>query len=224
MEEATHVACLLVVGEAASRTFFSSETSTAYDFNLGLLFLAGYALCVTAILLNLKDVKFFQSAMVRETISFMHALDGFNAVLIGVGLYCNSLLLTFVGLVFMTKLFLLYLLSRMVTGVKTHSTMSVILQTTKTYIHHTGSFFFIATTAYDVIIITSVWRFISMNGHAALTFRKSLAPDTYNRIMWIIAHMRNAVLAVVLLLCVLYPKIRAGFGEYFVFACVIISL
>uniref|UniRef100_A0A7S3HSX0 Vomeronasal type-1 receptor n=1 Tax=Spumella elongata TaxID=89044 RepID=A0A7S3HSX0_9STRA len=112
----------------------------------------------------------------------------------------------------MTKLFLLYLLSRMVTGVKTHSIMSVVLQTTKTFIHHTGSFFFIPSDAYDVIIITSIWRFISMNGHAILTMRKKLSNETYNRLMWIIAHMRNAIVVVVIALCLAYPTIRHGFA------------
>lgn len=216
MEEATHLACLLVVAEASARIVFhpnlTATASSAHDVNIGLLFVSSYALCVGAILLNLKDYPFFQSAQLRDTITFLHALDGFNAVLIGTGLYYNSVFITSVGLICMTKLFLLYLLSRMVTGVKTHSILSVVLQTTKTFIHHTGSFFFIPSDAYDVIVITSIWRFISMNGHAILTMRKKLSNETYNRLMWIIAHMRNAVVVVVLLLCISYPSIRQGFG------------
>ena len=216
MEEATHLACFLVAAEATARIVSHANlvptVRSAHDINIGILFVSSYALCVGAILLNLKDYPFFQSPRVRDTITFLHALDGFNAVLIGIGLYFNSVFFTSIGLICMTKLFLLYLLSRMVTGVKTHSIMSVVLQTTKTYIHHTGSFFFIPSDAYDVIIITSIWRFISMNGHAILTMRKKLSNETYNRWMWIIAHMRNAIVVIVLALCLAYPTIRHGFG------------
>ena len=51
-----------------------------------------------------------------------------------------------------------------------------------------------------------------MNGHAAMTLRERLDEEVYDRLMWIITHMRNLVLAFVLVLCVLYPSIRRGFA------------
>ena len=51
-----------------------------------------------------------------------------------------------------------------------------------------------------------------MNGHAAMTLRERLDEDIYDRLMWIITHMRNLVLVLVLALCVMYPTIRRGFA------------
>lgn len=45
-----------------------------------------------------------------------------------------------------------------------------------------------------------------------MTLRERLSESTYERLMWIITHMRNLVLVFVLVLCVLYPDIRRGFG------------
>ena len=222
MEEATHLACLLVVLESVTRfAAYSHKGIDAYDTSLCVLFVASYTMCIGAILLNLKDMTFFQSPFVKGSIKILHALDGVNALLIGAGMYYRNLLLLAIGLVFMTKVFLLYLLSRMVTGVKTHSTASVVLQTTKTFLHHIGSFMFIAPADRKVILVTALWRFISMNGHAAMTLRGHISPQLYDRVMWIICHLRNAALITVLLLCIVYTDIRRGFGKLstlFIFA------
>lgn len=214
MEEATHLACLVVVFESITRhAAYANEGADAYDTGRCSLFFAAYFLCIGAILLNLKDIAFFQSSLVKWIIKLLHALDGVNALLIGAGMYYQNLLLLALGLVFMTKAFLLYLLSRMVTGIKTYSTASMVLQTTKTFLHHIGSFMFIASADRSVILITTMWRFISMNGHAAMTLRGHISPLLYDRIMWIVCHLRNAALLIVLALCILYTDIRRGFGK-----------
>ena len=56
-----------------------------------------------------------------------------------------------------------------------------------------------------------------MNGHAAMTLRKSLSEKTYNKVMWMITHARNAILAIVILICFFSRDIRRGFGEFFCF-------
>ena len=110
----------------------------------------------------------------------------------------------------MTKCFLLHLLSRMVTGQAAFGSMAISLQTTKTFLHHTGSFLFLGDG--PTALITGVWRFISMNGHAAMTLRDRLDTKTYDRVIWNITHARNSVLAVVLATCFVNPAIRRGFG------------
>ena len=214
MEETTHLAWILVASESLWRIVHYAEgESKDYNTSLNVLFCLSYVLCIVAVLMDFKDISFFKSDTVRDLISTMHAMDGVNALLIGLGLYYHNIMLTTVGLLLMTKLFLLHLLSRMVTGVKTYDKWSVVVQTTKTFLHHIGSFLFIASTDYNVIVITTIWRFISMNGHAAMTLRKRISAQTYDRLMWAVAHLRNLALATVLFLCVTYPSIRSGFGK-----------
>ena len=92
-----------------------------------------------------------------------------NALAMGLGLYYGNSILFLIGLICMVKGGLLYLLSRMVTGQAAHNKYEMLIQTTKTYLHHVGSFMFLSNPT--VTIITTVWRFISMNGHAILTVR-----------------------------------------------------
>jgi hypothetical protein len=146
-------------------------------------------------------------------ISILHAFDGVIALLIGLGFYFESNLLVTIGVIGITKFFLLYLLSRMVTGKKSHNRWSMILQTTKTFLHHTASFFFVSNR--NAILLTSVWRFVSMNGHAAMTFRSKLTEKQYNSLMWKITHARNTVLLFVLLTCFARGDVRRGFGDFF---------
>lgn len=224
MEEATHAAWILVLSEACARAkplIVSNEasvvaSSTSYETRLAALFVISYVLCIATILCKVKDIPFFQTDFVRNVTTVLHALDGVNALLIGLGMYYQNLYIVAIGLLCMTKVFLLHLLSRMVTGIKTHSLWSVVVQTTKTFLHHVGSFLFIAPTDHNVILITALWRFVSMNGHAAMTLRKHISAERYQWLMWKISHMRNAVLVVVLLLCFLDNSIRDGFGKLFV--------
>lgn len=215
MEEATHLAWVLVLSETLYRASKLELTDNlAHEQRYAILFLIAYVLCIVAILCKFKDIAFFQSALVHNVMTVLHALDGVNALLIGLGLYYQSDFLVGLGLLCMTKLFLLHLLSRMVTGVKSHSTGSIILQTTKTYLHHVGSFLFLSPNNGNVILITATWRFVSMNGHAAMTLRKHISPEWYQWLMWKIAHLRNAVLVIVLVLCCCDTAIRDGFGTF----------
>lgn len=208
MEEATHAALGLIVTElivVGLSIPAEANPSTYLD-----VFVISYLLCIGAVLLNVRSIPFFQSSGVRNFIKILHMLDGVIAMLIGYAISAKDKWLLIFGVLCITKFFLLYLLSRMVTGVQTHSTFAIVVQTTKTYIHHVGSFFFIRDPR--VAILTGIWRFISMNGHAALTLRDHMAPATYDRIMWTITHMRNAAMVCVLYLCYSDNDIRKGFG------------
>ena len=52
-----------------------------------------------------------------------------------------------------------------------------------------------------------------MNGHAAMTLRDQINETNYIRIMWVITHLRNLILTVILIACVVSPSIRRGFGK-----------
>lgn len=86
--------------------------------------------------------------------------------------------------------------------------------TLKSYIHHTASFLFLDSSFKEVIVITTVWRAISMSGHSAqaLHFNNIIDKDQLYRFNWILSHVRNIAVSVILFLCVLYPRVRTGFG------------
>ena len=226
MEGATHVAWVATAAETLWRVYrcnpyvppspssgdraasASAEAAATYLTHSYWVYTLGYCLCVLAIFLDLK--RYAKWPPLRSVLSFLHAADGVIALVLALAFYFKSTVLLVVGVVAITKVFLLHLLSRMVTGEAAFSPLEITLQTTKTFLHHTGSFLFICddTTA----LITGVWRFISMNGHAALTYRESLDEATYDRITWAITHMRNVVVVAVLGLCAVYPGVRRGFG------------
>ena len=52
-----------------------------------------------------------------------------------------------------------------------------------------------------------------MNGHAAMTLRDQINETNYIRIMWVITHLRNLILTLILIACMVSPSIRRGFGK-----------
>ena len=219
MESATHVAWITVLLECTWRTYechrvYSTNilTGTKTSYSPAHVYLGAYVLCITVIYLDIKRFQFFKKPALRNFLSFLHAIDGIAALVLSLAYYFKSQTLLLVGVLTITKFFLLHLLSRMVTGQAAFGFSEISLQTTKTFLHHTGSFLFLGdnTTA----LITGVWRFVSMNGHAAMTLRESISEVRYNKIMWAITHARNAILAIVILLCFMSPLIRRGFGAY----------
>ena len=54
-----------------------------------------------------------------------------------------------------------------------------------------------------------------MSGHSAqaLHFNKYIDKDQLYRFNWMLSHVRNAVVSIIFLLCVIYPRVRVGFGR-----------
>ncbi|RYH12853.1 hypothetical protein EON65_37115 [archaeon] len=213
MEEATHLATFLVAAEVTWRVNncnLQQALQFSEDFQPWIPLLVSYVLCILAIYLDLKNIEFLKSKLIRSIITALHALDGVLALGMGLGLYYKSTLLFGMSVLGITKIFLLHLLSRMVTGVKVHEKFSIAVQTTKTFLHHTASFYFISNDR--VMIVTALWRFVSMNAHAALVLKDYLSPHTYDTIMWQATHARNIAMCAVLLLCYADQGIRSGFA------------
>ncbi len=242
MEEATYLAVGLIVLEILWRIYECPNITFEYIQTTGfepfLWWIVAYLLCIGMVLLEVKNLPFFQSKFVRNSIKILHALDGLIALVVGMAYYYENNTLLAIGILCITKFFLLHLLSRMVTGVKAFSKWSVIVQTTKTFIHHTASFYFLAAglsveRLSNTILLTALWRSISMTGHAVLALRAQTADDgwegftltekTYDRWTWNISHLRNAMIVVVLVSCYYDHHIRRGFGTlslsfFFIFA------
>ena len=217
MEGATHVAWVSVFLETIWRVKKCGEihgySPSVDSFSPGSIYTVAYVLCIVAVFLDLKRYEFFKRKALRDFLSFLHAIDGIIALALSLAFYFRSRTLLYIGVLAITKCFLLHLLSRMVTGQAAFGTMAISLQTTKTFLHHTGSFLFLGDDL--TALITGCWRFISMNGHAAMTLRDKLDTQAYDRIMWAITHARNLILTFVLLTCCLNPTIRRGFGKLF---------
>ena len=216
MEGATHVAWVSVFIESIWRARKCSEIhgyGHPFDsFTPGSVYIGAYFLCIIAVFLDFKRYDFFKQRALRDFLSFLHAIDGIIALVLSLAFYYKSRTLLYFGVLAITKCFLLHLLSRMVTGQAAFGPMAISLQTTKTFLHHTGSFLFLGDDS--TALITGCWRFISMNGHAAMTLRDKLDTKTYDRIMWAITHARNLILTFVLLICCVNPAIRRGFGKF----------
>ncbi len=166
-------------------------------------------------------MKFFKTSLVRDSITFLHASDGLIALSLGLSVYYQSNIAIALGILAITKFFLLHLLSRMVTGVKAYTYFEIAMQTTKTFIHHTGSFYYISNPT--VAVVTGLWRFVSMNGHAILSYKSAMSTETFDKWMWAITHSRHITMAVVMLLCAVNEEVRRGFGELpYTFAAVLV--
>ena len=87
-----------------------------------------YFLCVVVIFLDIKKYDFFKSPSLRSLLSFLHAADGIVALILALAFYYKSRLLLYGGVVAITKLFLLHLLSRMVTGEAAFGPWAITLQ------------------------------------------------------------------------------------------------
>ena len=209
MEGATIIVAIEATWRLSCCNPFSTQTNV-HSFWPSFLFIGAYLLCILTIFLELKKYDCAKWTLLRNTLTFLHACDGIIALLLGLALYYESMGMVAIALIAITKLFLVHLLSRMVTGVVAYGSVDISKQTTKTFIHHVGSFFFIAN--HNVALITAFWRFISMSGHAAMTLRSRLSVDAYRRVTWIIASARNIALLSVLIVTILYADIRRGFA------------
>ena len=144
MREATYIACSTVTIEIIWR--FSHCYRAIGDFSAIYLlkYIAAYILCIIPILLDFKSYGFFKSRTLRNVLSFLHAIDGLIALELGFAYYYKSYFLLQIGIFAITKMYLLHLLSRMVTGETAFGKYEIILQMTKSFLHHTGSFLFIS--------------------------------------------------------------------------------
>lgn len=179
-------------------------------FRPSVLFVGAFVGTTLTIWMGLKRVEFFKSQGIRNSLTFLYSLDGVVSLGLGWGMYTENVTITALSILASCKIFLLHFLSRMVTGVQAYTYMAITLQTTKTFLHHLGSFFYIHDP--KVLLLTSVWRFVSLSGHGSPAFRPYLDTKTYDKLEDVLNAARNVV-AVCVLLCVLvFPDIRRGFA------------
>lgn len=88
-----------------------------------------------------------------------------------------------------------------------------LVATAKSLIHHMASFLFIDSK--EIIIITSIWRAISMSGHAAqgLQRKKHISDDTLYHFNWLLSHIRNVIIVYIFWRCFTDENIKLAFAR-----------
>jgi hypothetical protein len=211
-------------------------------------FIISYILCMLTIWLGIKKWNISKHKILRDFLTILYGLDGIAALLLGYSIYIKNNWLTLISILISTKIFLLHFLSRMVTGLHAYTNNAIALQTTKTYLHHLGSFFFLSSTSsstslplsltsfsslllsplpsssssssyptttsttFYVILITTLWRFISLSGHAQLSITHLLSPTLNYKLSWLLVHGRNISIIITFILIIMYDDIRRGFA------------
>jgi hypothetical protein len=148
----------------ANENNYNGENGHPYWFEGGYIFLISYILCIITQLSGFKDITYIsKSESFRSLLSILHGLDGFAALLIGMSLYYKSKIGLWLSLIMITKIFLIHLLNRLILAKKSDlGLLAECTQTTKSYLHHVSSFLFISHPT--EIVITTLWRTISMTG------------------------------------------------------------
>ena len=191
----------------------ATDINADYWAEAGYIFFYSYLLCLMTQLFGFKDMKTITtSTLFRSTLSFLHGLDGFAALLIGASMYYRSRIGLWIGSIMITKVFLIHLLNRLILAKKSDlGIFAECTQTTKSYLHHVSSFFFLSHPS--EIIITTLWRTISMTGHATLVLRGKVSPSNISKINWILAYMRILMVIAVLYFCFVNDEIASAFGR-----------
>lgn len=203
-----HISLAIVLLEMVGKI---SHPNSQYWIAGGALFLVSYTLCIVTDVFGLSSCSFVKHNFFRSTLSLMHGLDGLAALMIGLAIRFKSLTWLTIGLMIMTKFFLIHLLNRMILAKKkTDNFYDGLTQTTKSFLHHTASFLFLQHP--NEIIITTVWRTISMTGHAALVLRDKLSHKSMHNCHWGLAYVRIAFQISLLWMCYASASLRSEFG------------
>lgn len=219
MDEISYVGLVAITSELTWRGWHCSQRAISIFTDPSHVFVITYLLCVVVILLDLKGMSIFQSDWMRGLLGNLHAMDCIIVILLGIGIYIERLEIVWLAMILLSKLFLLSFITRMITGRASPNVFAAILQTSRAYLHHIGSFIFISGSS-NMIILTTIWRFLSMSGHSLVFFRdKSLQVEDYRkspsymRNVNIVAICRQVALITALLSTIYSPSIRRAFGK-----------
>ena len=146
---------------------------------------------------------------------YTNGMDGIAAAIIGISMFYRSVLGLVFGMLIITKVFLLSRMNRMILGKTTDETdiFSELSQTSKSFIHHVGSFLFIDSS--EELMLTTCWRAISMSGHAMLVLRSSphFTSQQIKQANWILAYIRILYVCFILYRCMTDVNVRESFGR-----------
>jgi len=172
-----------------------------------------YLLCLVPVLCEVKKYSFTKSENFRLLLSWLHWGDGLVAFAMGLSFYYKNQTALVLCVLCSCKFFFIFVMSRVVTGNTPEGLVAEIDETTRNFVHHVGSFFFLPGGLFPVVLITAVWRLVSMSGHALIASKKWFSTSTYDQINWKLTHLRSATVVSIFGLCLISPSIRLGFAE-----------
>ena len=210
-ETAANFALLFVGLDFLYRSFESSKWMHSLWCPQAILLFTFVSSCVACIFGRTFFKEIHKSEKLRSALRILHAFDGFTALLLGTSIYYKNTIGFIVAVLCMSKFFLLYLFNRMITAVKAEDLYTEVNHTTRAFLHHFGSFLFIEDP--KTIILTSLWRCVSMMGHALLSLRGVVANETYYQLEWISTVSRIFMNLYIFVLCIMIYDIRKGFTE-----------
>jgi hypothetical protein len=209
IKKIVHASFALIALEMCGKLYWKDD---CYWLNGGAVFVVSYALCIATDLMGVSGMAFVKNSCFRGLLSAMHGLDGAAAGVIGIAILWRNTAMICMSMMFMTKFFLIHLLNRMILAKKkTENIMDGLTQTTKSFLHHVASFIFLRHPA--EIIVTTIWRTISMSGHAALVLRDRISAKNLTACHWVLAYIRICFQCVLLVLCYLSPQLRGQFAH-----------
>ena len=220
MDEISYVGLVAITSELTWRGWHCSQHGLSIFSDPSHVFVITYLLCFIVILLDLKQMSFFQTEGMRSLLGNLHAMDCLIVILLGMGIYFERLEIVWLAMILLSKLFLLSFITRMITGRASPTHFAAILQTSRAYLHHIGSFIFISGSS-EMVILTTLWRFVSMSGHSLVYFRDRNLPvedyrksPSYMRNVSIVAVGRQVALFIMLFSTIYFPSIRRSFGTF----------
>eukprot|EP01038_Epipyxis_sp_PR26KG_P011663 gene11663-15615_t len=168
-----------------------------------------------AFVLKFHTAKIFSNRKVQNFLPYLYIFDSVAALFLSLAIYLENYILFIVSMTFLCNFFLLHILHRVFNAKKPDGMLDELVATTKSYIHHCASFLFLDSNDYEVLLITAIWRAVSMSGHTAqvLGLKKVITTDELNRFNWFLSHVRNIIVLIILVLCFIFPKIRNSFGK-----------
>jgi hypothetical protein len=209
IKKIVHASFALIALEMCGKLYWKDDS---YWLDGGAVFVITYALCIVTDIMGVSSMAFVKNSYFRGLLSAMHGLDGAAACLIGNAVLWRNTAMICMGMLFMTKFCLIHLLNRMILAKnKTDNFLDGLTQTTKSFLHHVASFIFLRHPT--EIIITTIWRTISMSGHAALVLRERISSKNMSACHWVLAYMRVSFQFLLLVLCYLSPQLRGEFAH-----------
>eukprot|EP01031_Cornospumella_fuschlensis_P030026 gene30026-36264_t len=163
--------------------------------------------------LYLYDWAIFKLPCTQNFLPYLYMFDSLGAVILGYSLYFSDASALYVSLAILTNFLMINVLSKVFAKKKPEGLGEETSAALKAIIHHISSFFFVDCK--EVIVITTVWRAVSMTGHTAqaLHLKKFISADQLYKFNWALTHARNAVLLYIVIVFATDSTTREGFAR-----------
>jgi hypothetical protein len=202
---------VLLGGESALLAF---EPSRVYWMPAFACLAVQYILCIVIGLSGLKELPIVKAPAFRSALDLLHSLDGVSTLMMGYAIYSKNLFLLISAMSIISKFGMLSLYNRMILGYDDVQKIDNlvyfnIVRTTKSFLHHFGNFLFL-NNKIDITLAT-IWRTLSMSGHAATGLKKVLDPKLMEVIDHLLSNIKHFFVVCFISMLCLSPEVRQCF-------------